>query len=194
MLNKLFIFKVETNGDNPKKNGIHQLSAIIVTPKAGEGECNFKMKPFPFDRIEMSALEISNTTVETLNSYPEPLESYNKIKTTLEAYINKYDKNDKFHLVGYNNSSFDDKFFKAFFEKNGDPCFGAYFFTNSIDVMNISSMVLLKRRYGMETFELKTVAKEFGIETDESKLNDSNYDLQITYKIFNELLKYVKIL
>ena len=41
--------------------------------------------------------------------------------------LEKFDKKDKFFLVGYNNASFDNQFFRAFFVQNNDMYFGSYF-------------------------------------------------------------------
>lgn len=36
----------------------------------------------------------------------------------------------------------------------------------------------------MENFKLMTIAKHVGIEVDENKLHDAEYDIDLTYKIF----------
>lgn len=41
----------------------------------------------------------------------------------------------------------------------------------------------------MENFKLMTVAKAVGIEVDESRLHDAEYDIDLTYQIFKIVTK-----
>ena len=88
------------------------------------------------------------------------------------------------YLVGYNNASFDNQFFRAFFTQNRDNYFGSWFWADTLDVMVLASNFLRDRRHEMENFQLKTVAKFLGVEVDETKLHDAEYDIYLTIEIF----------
>src|SRR5690606_11562747 len=105
----------------------------------------------------------------------------------LGRYVDKFRKQDKLHLVGYNNRGFDDPFLRAWFVQNGDNYFGSWFWSDSIDVLVLASEYLRASRHTMENFKLMTVAKELGIEFDESKLHDALYDVKITRALYNRV-------
>ena len=105
----------------------------------------------------------------------------------LSKYVDRYDKKDKFFLVGYNNASFDNYFLKAFFVQNGDNYFYSWFWINSIDVMVLASQYLMRRRPEMHDFKQETVARELGIEIDPSMLHDASYDIQLTKLIYEKI-------
>lgn len=102
----------------------------------------------------------------------------------LGKYVDKYDKQDKFFLVGYNNASFDNQFLRGFFSQNGDNYFGSWFWSNSIDVMVLASHHLASRRHEMENFKLATVAKFMGINVDDEALHDAFYDIYLTKEVY----------
>ena len=102
-------------------------------------------------------------------------------------FLKSFDKKDKFHLVGYNNASFDNPFFRAFFVQNSDVYFGSWFWSDSIDCMVLASNKLRSKRSELVDFKQSTVAKYLGIEIDESKLHDAEYDIKICIQIFNKL-------
>jgi len=105
----------------------------------------------------------------------------------LSKYVDKFNKKDKFHLVGYNNASFDNAFFRAFFVQNNDVYFGSWFWSDSIDIMVLASFKLRNVRHELVDFKQSSVAKYLGIEIDDTKLHDAEYDIQICMKILKSL-------
>lgn len=105
----------------------------------------------------------------------------------LAKYVDKFDKKDKFHLVGYNNAGFDNSFLRAFFVQNGDNYFGSFFWADSIDCYVLASNLFKKKRASFENFKQMTVAKRLGIEVDESKLHDAEYDIDLCMQIYNKV-------
>ena len=182
---KLFLFDIETTGVKYWKNGIHQISGMIIIDDEIKEEFNFKVQPYKDALIEPEALAIGNVTLEQIKAYKPFREVYNELTLMLSKYVDRFNKKDKFFLVGFNNAPFDNQFLRAFFTQNNDNYFGSYFWSNSIDVMVLASNKLKNEREKLENFQLKTVAKYLGIEIDESKLHDANYDISLTYQIFN---------
>lgn len=184
---KLFFYDLETTGVKFWKNGIHQISGCIEVDGDVKEEFNFHVKPNPACIIEDEALKVSGVTLEQINAYPDMNIVYNQIKAMLSKYINKYDKYDKFFLVGYNNAPFDNQFFRAFFVQNNDNYFGSYFWSSAIDVMVLAANHLKNTRHTMENFKLKTVADTLGVTVDESKLHDAMYDIYLTRAIYRKI-------
>lgn len=186
-MEKLFFYDLETTGVKYWKNGIHQISGAVVIDGQIKEVFDFKVRPNDNALIEEEALKVGNVTKEQIMAYPTMKEVYSKIITMLSKYVDKFDKKDKFHLVGYNNASFDNQFFRAFFVQNNDVYFGSWFWSDSIDIMVMASFKLRKVRHELTDFKQSTVAKYFGIEIDESKLHDAKYDIEICIKIFKML-------
>ena len=184
---KLFFYDLETTGLKFWKNGIHQISGCIEIDGDVKEEFNFHVKPNPACVIEDEALDVSGVTLEQINAYPDMNVVYNQVKTMLSKYVNRYNKYDKFFLVGFNNAPFDNQFFRAFFVQNYDNYFGSYFWSSAIDVMVLAANHLKSTRHTMEDFKLKTVANTLGVTVDESKLHDALYDIYLTRAVYRKI-------
>lgn len=184
---KLFFFDLETTGTKYWKNGIHQISGEIVVDGESMEKFNFKVCPNPKSEIEEEALKVCNVTREQIMSYPSMQEVYTEFVAMLSKYVDKYNREDKFFLVGYNNSSFDNYFLKAFFVQNGDNFFYSWFWVNSIDVMVLASHYLMEKRHLMKDFKLETVARTLNISLDAEKLHDAEYDILLTKMVYEKI-------
>lgn len=142
-MKKLFFYDLETTGTNPGRHGIHQISGEIVIDGKTVETFDYKVQPNPKAQIEDAALEVGGVTREQIMAYPPMGQVYTELVKMLSKYVNKYDKTDKFHLVGYNNRGFDDNFFRGFFLQNGDNFFGSWFWSDSIDVLVLASTLSL---------------------------------------------------
>lgn len=185
---KLFFYDLETTGLNPARNGIHQISGEIFIDGDSIEKFDFKVCPNPKCTIEQSALDVGHLTKEQILAYPTMSEVYKDLVYMLGKYVDKFDKKDKFFLVGYNNAAFDDKFFRGFFLQNGDSYFGSWFWSGSIDVMVLAANALVHKRHLMENFKLSTVAKYLGIKVDDDALHDAFYDIYLTKEVY-EIVK-----
>lgn len=188
MKSKLFFYDLETTGTNPARHGIHQISGAIVIDGQTVETFDFKVQPNPKAQIEEEALAVGGVTREQILAYPPMGEVYNKIVAMLSKYVSKYDKTDKFHLVGYNNRGFDDNFFRGFFLQNGDKYFGSFFWADSIDVLVLASAFLMNVRPTLANFKLATVAEAMGIDTTAGKLHDASFDIDVTKQVFDIIM------
>lgn len=185
---KLFFYDLETTGVNPGKNGIHQMSGMIVINGEVKEKFNFKVRPNPRAIIEDEALAVAGVTKEQVLEYPEMGKVYSEqLIPMLNKYVDKYNKKDKFFLAGYNNAHFDNDFFRGFFLQNGDKYFGSYFWANCFDCMVLATPFLAEQRTEMENFKQGTVAKALGIEVDDTKLHDALYDIEICKAIYDKV-------
>lgn len=187
-MSKLFFYDLETTGTNPGRHGIHQISGEIVIDGKSVETFDFKVQPNPKAQIEDAALAVGGVTREQIMAYPPMGQVYTQLVTMLAKYVNKYDKTDKFHLVGYNNRGFDDNFFRGFFLQNGDNYFGSWFWADSIDVLVLASTFLADRRAELPNFKLATVADFLGIDTTAGKLHDASFDIYVTKAVFDFIM------
>lgn len=184
---KLFYFDLETTGVRHWKNGIHQISGAIEIDGEIKEYFNFNVQPYHLALIEQEALDVSGVTKEDINLYKPFKDTYIQLCQLLSKYVSKFDKKDKFFLVGYNNASFDNAFLRAFFVQNSDNYFGSYFWSSHIDVMVLAAQYLMTKRHLMVDFKQSTVARELGINVDESKLHDAVYDVDIMVQIYKSI-------
>jgi len=189
---KLVFTDVETTGLDRNANGIVQIAGSVCflndDNSVEEKESfNFNVAPFPFDKVEDKALEVTGLTREQIAAYEKPLNVYSKFAGVVNKYCDKYNKQDKLFFVGYN-ARFDYDFMRTWFEKCGDKYFGSYFFSPPIDVMNIAIVNLIKKRHMLLNFKLGTVAEHYGI-TSEGMLHDADVDIELTKRIFIKLFK-----
>lgn len=182
---KLLFFDLETTGTNPGRNGIHQISGEIVIDGITKEQFDFHVQPNPKATIEEEALKVAGVTREQVLAYPPMQEVYSQFVAMLGKYVDKYDKKDKFFLVGYNNAAFDNQFLRGFFMQNGDKYFGSWFWANTFDVMVLATAYLATRRPDMVDFKLSTVAKTLGVDVDNEALHNAMYDIHLTKAVFD---------
>lgn len=180
---KIFL-DLETTGVNPKRHSIHQIAGLVEVDGEVVEEFNILTRPHPKAEITPEALTTCNVTEEQILNY-EPMEvGYRSLLAVLGRYIDKYDRTDKAYLVGFNNRAFDDIFLRRWFTQNGDSFFGSWFWTDTLDVLVLASQYLIGRRSAMQSFKLKRVALELGLEVDKDKLHDAFYDIKLTRDIY----------
>jgi DNA polymerase-3 subunit epsilon len=181
---KLFYLDLETTGVRYWKNGIHQISGAIEINGEVKETFNYNVRPFHKALIEDEALTIAGITRDDLEDYADFKDVYDDIILRLSRYVDKYNRKDKFYIVGFNSAGFDNPFFRAFFVQNGDEYFGSWFWSVPIDVIVLAAQYLKDKRVEMKDFKLKTVAAFLGITVDESRLHDAIYDIELTREIY----------
>lgn len=181
---KLIFYDTETTGTNYMKHSIIQLSGIIELDGQVVDTFNYGIKPHPKARIEDAALKANGHTREQIDRFPPMDKVLRILETRLSKYVNKFDKKDKYFLVGYNNLGFDDNFFRMLFTLCGNNFFGSWFWADSIDVRSLAADYLMDVRPEMMSFKLHRVAKTLGIEVDDSRLHDGVYDAELTREIY----------
>lgn len=190
---KLLFFDLETTGFGFNKCAIVQIGAIVVDMDANNNmkpidAIDLKMRPRAGKYIDQRALEINDFSVDEIMSWQDDHEAYLKFVKFLGKHVDKFNKIDKFHLVGYNNAHFDSDFLRQLFEDNDDKFFGSWFWVDQIDVMCEASRYLVQYRPIMNNFKLGNVAEVLGIPLDPDALHDGMYDIKLTYKIFKKIL------
>jgi DNA polymerase-3 subunit epsilon len=184
---KEVFFDVETSGTDYKKHGILQLAGIIKIKGQEMDRFNMYMKPFGDQAIESSALEANGITLERIKDFDEPYVAYSKFVKLMDRYIDRYNKQDKMHLIGYN-SRFDDNFLREWFVRNGNKFYGSYYWWPSIDVSNMVAVKYRKYRHQFPNFQLMTVAEKLKIVVDREKAHDAMYDTDVTMAIYDKVI------
>ena len=184
---KLFLFDLETTGTDAIKNGVHQISGKIIIDGVVRQCFDFKVRPKDGAEYDPKAMEVGKVTREQLEAYPPMHEVFVQVMMMLDQYINKYNKGDKFFLLGFNNAHFDNHMFRQWFLDNGFKYFGSYFWSNSFDCMVLATPFLCDIRASMQDFKQSTVAAALGISIDPSKLHDASYDIELCQAIYDKV-------
>ena len=140
---KLLFIDVETTGTDPMRHGLTQISGCVQIGDEVVESFDYYVRPYPQDVIEDAALDVTGIDRRQLlapdhpdfmavpgQDFEDPHFIYAGLVVMLGKYVNKYDKSDKFHFVGYNAHSFDMPFMRRFWEKNSDKFFGSWFLGN----------------------------------------------------------------
>ena len=187
-MKKLCFLDLETTGVDKELSAIHQISGIIEIDGKEIESFDFKVRPFDGAEFSEEAMLKGNVTKELLMTYPEMSEVFPKLQAVLGRHCNKFDKKDKYHIVGYNILSFDTQFLRKFYDRCNDKYFGSWFWSGGIDVLSLAEQALLEERCEMENFKLETVAKVLLSENiDSTKTHTADYDIKITRDIYHLL-------
>lgn len=103
---KVVFFDLETTGTLVNKHGIHQLSGEIIIDGEVKETFDFRVQPNPQALIEQEALDVAGVTKEQILAYTPMGTVYKQFVDMLSKYVDRYNKQDKFFLAGYNNAHF----------------------------------------------------------------------------------------
>lgn len=191
MIKQLF-FDLETTGVDLNIHAIHQMSGAIVIDGETKETFDFKIRPFDGAIIDDAAMTVGGVTAELLATYDGPMDVYIRLIRMLNKYCDKFNRQDKLFLAGYNVASFDGPFLRKFFERCGDVYFGSWFWSVPLDVIVLAQEHLKHVRHTMKDFKLNTVAEKLGIAVDPSKLHDALYDIELTLAVYNVIIGVTK--
>jgi DNA polymerase III subunit epsilon len=181
---KLCYLDLETSGLDSNKHGIVQIAGQIEVP--GKDVCSFAfpVKLFQEDCYDSEAMKMHGSRYL---EGEEPKKVHRLLTSLFGGFVDKFDKQDKFQMVGYNVTSFDAPFLRKFFEKSGDKYFGSWFWWPPIDVMSMAAFACLKCRCELPNFKLGTVCKHFGVDFDDKEAHDAVYDVVKTRELYKKV-------
>jgi DNA polymerase-3 subunit epsilon len=186
MSTKQLFIDLETTGADPAKHGVRQIAFLVYVDGVWVESFNFDVRPLPTDEIDRNGMISMGVDIDKMMEFEtaEAVKTY--LDQVLSKYVEKYDRNDKFYLLGYN-VRFDEDFLRQWFLKLGDKFFGSYFWTPAIDVMGLAADVVMKHgsRSKMDNFKLATVCKIFGVKLDNA--DDALSDIRATNELYRKL-------
>ena len=188
---KILFIDTETGGVDPKISALIQLSGIVRIDKKDVEEFNFFIRPFEHSEVSPEALKVQGRTLEDLKSekYISEEKAYFYFKKILDKYVNKYDKNDKFIIAGYN-VKFDIEILQALFKRQKDNYLFSYISSNILDPLPCIGMLQLCEILPvLENNKLETWCKYFGIEFS---AHDSLEDIRATKQLIFKIAKLLR--
>ncbi len=180
---KTIFFDCETTGVNPVNNDIIQIAGIIENEGEEIDNFNIRMQPFSWENVEQKALDVNKITIEQLKEFPEPNIAYQELTSIFDKHIDKFNKEDKFIVCGYN-VRFDIGFLKEFFIKNNDSYLFSYL-GRIKDPMHIIDYLRTLNKIDVKSSKLSDVCDYFNI--DIGNAHDAMADIVATKKIMEKL-------
>lgn len=183
---KILWLDTETTGLLCEHNDIVQLSGIVDIDGSVTDEFNIFMRPVNIENIETQALAVQGRTEQEIMAYPDQSWGYTKLVVgVLDKVVDRYDRNDKMIIAGYN-VQFDIGFLKQLFLRNNNKWFGSYFHYASLDVFSLASTLRLAGcNFNPEGMKLEQVCKSMGVDIE--KAHDSMADIRATRDLFYKI-------
>jgi DNA polymerase-3 subunit epsilon len=185
-LEKFIFIDTETTSADASKCGMWQVGGIIECGKRSEEfllECDI----FEGDEVTEDGLAVTGMSLDKLQALPDPGETFDKFIAILDKYVDRYDKKDKFFIVGYG-AEFDQHVLRSWFEKNDDAFFGAWFWHPPLCMMHATAMRCITERKVITNFKLQTIAEYFGIKVKEgNNYHNALFDASVARAIFKHL-------
>lgn len=188
MNNKIFWFDTETTGLDFRKHDMIQIAYLVEINKDIKEEGKFYVQPFNYDTIDKGSLAVNKLEIATIKTFPSPQEIHRKIKSIIEKYVDRYNKNDKFSPAGYN-VRFDVDFLREFFFKNNDKYYGSLFDYHVLDVFPFVFTLEYAGKIKLENYKLETLCKFFEIPLN---AHDALEDVKATRLLYHKLLTFIK--
>lgn len=193
---KAIYLDLETTGLDCKKAGITQLSGMIEIDGKVVDNFNFYVKPFDKSEIDPEALRVQNKTLEEIIKRGETEESvFFKFLSMLDKYIDKYNRNDKFIVIGYN-IRFDIGFLYEFFLRNKNQFLFSYLNSNFLDIPSLLGYLQYENKIGSFSNKrerlnnkLETWSNAFNIQLN---AHDSFEDIKATRLLFQKIKKIME--
>ncbi|MDR2429515.1 MAG: 3'-5' exonuclease [Puniceicoccales bacterium] len=187
-MSKIAYIDLETTGLSAYKHGIVQIALIIETDGVVRTRKQWDCSPHQGKEVDPRALEVIGLPPDEVWTRQNPLETHKELVATLGAYVDKYNKTDKFMFCGYNSQNFDMPFLRQWFLSCGDKFFGSWFYPFSIDV---GCLVMAHSDHELSSFpdfKLKTVCTKLGLSSGEDAYHAANFDIEKTRDLYKCLI------
>jgi DNA polymerase-3 subunit epsilon len=177
-MSKLLYLDTETTGLDAVRNDLIEVSFIVEIDGVVKAEEKIRSQPFDYDAIDPAALLTTGLKVQDIKAFPTPADAYDAIILLFEAFVDRFDKEDKFLPAGYN-TVFDLNFLAGFFRKaNPEDRFGIGSFIKwqPFDLLAHLRNKAFAKGTDFKNFKLETVAAAHGLEI---KAHDSASDVKV---------------
>ena len=182
---KRLYLDLETTGISAKQCSIVQIAVIVEIDDEVKDSLSIFVKPFEGCVIEPGAIALSDIIPKAQVSGELYKDAYRKVIKLLDSYVDKYNKRDKFFLIGYN-VGFDDSFLRELWRRCNDSYYGSWFWWPPLDVAVLACQYLRHERRKLENFKLSTLADYLNIER-QGAAHDALSDVHLTMKIYKRV-------
>ena len=187
---KIFWFDTETTGVDWHNCAIVQLAYQVEI--GGEIKDSGEIKIMPHEGADISpeAFAVNGLSLEQVNAPPYilPAEAYRNLLAVFGRHIDKFNRNDKFHVGGYN-VRFDIDMLSALFRRMGDKYFGSWTNYRALDALHLCWACEHQGLLALPDYKLGTVADHFGIKFD---AHNAIGDIETTRMIYSKAMALLR--
>lgn len=185
-MSKRLYFDTETTGVSYKAT-IIQIAGIIEIDGEIVETFDITAAPFPDSEINEEALAVTGLTLEEINNYQEPTKAYKQFIDILNKHIDRYDKNDKFDIIGHN-VKFDIEKLVTWSKRCGDKFLGSYLdWKRVFDTMAFTQCLKVADMLEeTDDNKLSTLCEAYGIELNNA--HNALADITATRDLFYFLI------
>lgn len=186
---KFLYLDCETTGLDADKHGVIQVACIvtkgenIISAKEVD-RLNLRFNPISIGcEVSKEALEVNGIKKKEIKTFPT--DSFKKLIKFFEKHINKYDKEDKFVVIGQN-VKFDVEMLHGWARRENFDFMGSFVDWRVIDTLSIARLESSLGKINPENFQLATLCKEYGIEEPD---HDAMDDITATKHLLEQMIK-----
>lgn len=190
---KLLYLDTETSSLDSKLGCPLQISGIIEINGIVQQEFDLRLRPHPSAVISPEALRVNGLDPERLHDPDrlEPIDAYKRLKSIFLTYIDKYDRTDKFYLVGQN-VHFDYGFLLELWMRQGDNYLGSFIQYHKIDLIALTAAMRLAGKLPTDerlpSMKLSALCSYFKMP---EQTHDSLSDIRQTREIFERYVRFL---
>lgn len=182
-MNKVLWLDTETTGLDAIKQDVIQIAYLVEIDGEVVEEQEFKCQPFNWAGIQDRALEVHGYTRDNLKTFEAASIIKCRMDASLERYIEKFNKDDKFTLAGYN-VQFDYRFMKEWYAKCGDKYWGSFVNYKMYDGYPLFQAYANAANLDLPNHKLTTAAAHFGFKFG---AHDALEDIRVTRQVVKAL-------
>lgn len=190
-LKKLLWLDTETTGLDAKKHGVIHIAALYEEAAIPY----YENAPFVFNelsnamgcKIDKEALRINGHKKKKIKKYPNSGETFNHFIDFLDHRVDKFDKEDKITIMGYN-VKFDLEMLHAWAKRESYDYLGSYLDWRVVDVLVLARNEWLMGRMPSDPvdFKLGTICEVYGIKPPN---HDALDDIKATRKLYFKMME-----
>lgn len=184
---KVFWFDTETGGLNAHKHALLQLAYILEI----DGRIEEKKVLYAngsAKEIDDCALEVTGFTRDQISKWPSPTLMYKHLISLFDKHIDKYDKEDKMIVGGYN-VAFDVDFLRQLFYEHGNSYLMSYLAYGYLDPAVLFRTLqwrgILDDEHPLIRLTLSSLADYIGLSVESA--HDALADIILTRTVTEEL-------
>lgn len=190
-LKKMLWLDTETTGLDANKHGVIQIAALYE-----EAQIPYYANiPFIFNemsnaigcKVDKEALRINGRKKKEIKKFPNSGETFSHFIAFLDERVNKFNKEDKITIMGYN-VKFDLEMIHAWAKRENYEYLGSYLDWRVVDVLVIARNEWLMGRMPSEPedFKLGTICKVYGINPPN---HDALQDIKATRELYFKMME-----
>jgi DNA polymerase III epsilon subunit-like protein len=185
LVSKVLWIDTETTGTDPVIHDVIQIGCVMELAGVPCFEREWKCAPINKEYVTEEILKFHGIKREDLLNLPDPRSVKNAFESFISSYVDKFNKQDKIVLAGFN-TKFDYDMLRSWFGKLGDKYFGSWFFWSVIDVANELAKYAAYKGLRLRNMKLGTCCEHFGIPI---RAHDALSDIKATRDLYLRLTR-----